>query len=341
MHIDQKHQKEKIMTTDVMSFSKEALDLDEDAEVERIIKMLRETALSRFHRQGAVVGISGGVDSAVVLALSALAFGAGRVIGVMLPERESSEECFRLAQEQADLLGVRTVKEDITPSLNGFGCYQRRNEAVRKLFPQFDEDWKLKILLPNDLLQQGSLNIFQLVVQDPEGFEFRQRMPLTEFRQIISASNFKQRCRMAMLFYHAELNNYALIGTANKNEYELGFFVKYGDGGSDISPISHLFKTQVYQLARYLDVLEEIQHCSPTTDTYPGPGSQEEFLYRIPFDLLDTIWLGYEMGVPAAQIAEAIRLEADQVERVIRDIVGKKQTTDYLRSPVVDKHNCE
>ncbi|MHC1785426.1 MAG: NAD(+) synthase [Anaerolineaceae bacterium] len=329
------------MKTDSIPFSKEALNLDEGAEVERIIKMMRQTVLQRFHRQGAVVGISGGVDSAVVLALSTVAFGSERVVGIMMPEKESSDESVRLAQEQADLLGVRTVTEDITSSLIGSGCYRRRDDAVRRLFPQFGEGWSLKIVLPNDLLEQGTLNVFQLVLHDPQGIEYRKRLPVQEFRQIVAASNFKQRARMSMLYYHAELKNYAVIGTANKNEHDLGFFVKYGDGGCDVNPIAHLFKTQVYHLAEYLGVMEEIQKRTPTTDTYPGAGSQEEFFYRIPFELLDTIWMGYEMEIPEAQLAQSADLQAGQVERVIRDIASKKRTTEYLRAPVIDFNNRE
>jgi NAD+ synthase len=329
------------MEEGLRDFSRTELDLDVSAETERIVNMLRQTVLQRFHRQGAVVGISGGVDSAVVLGLCVRAFEPQRVVGIMMPEKESSQESVRLAQEQADKFGVRTVNEDISGALDGAGCYLRRDEAVRRLFPKYGEGWSIKIVLPNDLLSQGSLNVFQLVLHDPQGMEHRQRLPLNEFRQIVAASNFKQRTRMSMLYFHAELNNYAVIGTANKNEHELGFFVKYGDGGSDVSPIEHLFKTQIYQLARYLGVSEEIQARTPTTDTYPGAGSQEEFFYRIPFQLLDAIWLGFEKGASEEQIARAVGLETEQVERVIRDIVSKKRTTAYLRAPVVEMNSYE
>lgn len=329
------------MEEEILNFSKTALDLDAAAETDRIVNMLRQTVQQRFHRQGAVVGVSGGVDSAIVLGLCARAFEPHRVVGIMMPEKESSQESVTLAQKQADKYGIRTVNEDISGALEGAGCYLRRDEAVRRLFPDFGEGWSIKIVLPNDLLKQGSLNVFQLVLHDPKGIEHRQRLPLNEFRQIVAASNFKQRTRMSMLYYHAELNNYAVIGTANKNEHELGFFVKYGDGGSDVSPIEHLFKTQIYQLARYLGVLEEIQARTPTTDTYPGAGSQEEFFYRIPFQLLDAIWLGFDKGVAEAQIAKAVGLETEQVERVIRDIVSKKRTTEYLRAAVVEMNTYE
>lgn len=312
-----------------------ALNLDAEAETGRIIELLRETVLHKFRRQGAVVGISGGIDSAVVLALCVKAFEPQRVLGVLLPEKESSPDSEALALTLAQCFGVRTVREDISPALDGYGCYRRRDEAVKRVFPQYDSGWNVKIVLPGDLLSQGSLNLFQLVVTDPQGTEYRQRLPLNEYRQIVAASNFKQRTRMTMLYYHAELNNYSVIGTGNKNEHQLGFFVKYGDGGSDVSPIEHLFKTQIFQLARYLNVPEEIQKRTPTTDTYPGAGSQEEFFYRIPFHTLDSIWLGFEQGATKEEISSALGLEAEQVERVIRDIVSKQRATAYLRSPVL------
>jgi NAD+ synthase len=107
----------------------------------------------------------------------------------------------------------------------------------------------------------------------------RKSRALREYLQIVAASNLKQRTRMSTLYYHAEMRNYAVIGTANKNEHDQGFFVKYGDGGVDIQPIAHLFKTQVYQLARYLGVPEEIQQRPPTTDTYSASCTQEEFSF--------------------------------------------------------------
>jgi NAD+ synthase len=143
---------------------------------------------------------------------------------------------------------------------------------------------------------------------------------------------------MSMLYYHAELRNYAVMGTANKNEYDLGFFVKYGDGGVDTQPIGHLFKTQIYQLAKYLNIPEEIQQRTPTTDTYPGGSTQEEFFYRVPFEILDAVWLGHEQGVANAEIAQALDLTVEQVERIVGDLVSKAHATIYLRRPPLNVH---
>jgi NAD+ synthase len=313
------------------AFGRQSLDLNIAQEAERIITNLREGVHQTLRRQGVVLGISGGIDSSVVLALCVKAIGPERIVALLLPEGESSPESATLALMLAEHYGVKTLTEDISGALEGFGCYQRRNEAIQRLFPDFSLGWGAKITLPGNLLEKETLNIFSLTVTNPEGQEFSKRLPPRDYCQIVAASNFKQRSRMSMLYYHAELNNYAVIGTPNKNEHMLGFFVKYGDSGIDISPIGHLFKTQVYQLARYLDVPEEILKRPPTSDTYPGGSTQEEFFFRLPFDILDTVWLGYDRGIPHEAIAQGLNLTTEQVERVINDIIRKQRTTAYLR----------
>ena len=318
-------------------FDRNALVLDVEEEARQIIDGLRRSVHQTLRRQGAIVGISGGIDSSVVLALCARAFGPQRVVGVLLPEKDSSPDSAVLAQKLARHYDVQTVTEDITAALEGLGCYQRRDEAIARVFPEYAPGWKAKIVLPGNLLEQETLNFFSLTVISPDGRELNKRLPLREYYQVVAASNFKQRTRMAMLYYHAELRNYAVIGTANKNEHDLGFFVKYGDGGVDVAPIVHLFKSQVFQLARYLGVPEEIQKRVPTTDTYSAESTQEEFFFRIPFDVLDVVWSGYERGVSSEELAEALALSTEQVERVIADIIRKQRTTAYLRTPPVEK----
>ena len=156
-------------------------------------------------------------------------------------------------------------------------------------------------------------------------------LPPGEFREIVAASNFKQRTRMAMLYYHAELNNYAVAGTANKNEQDMGFFVKYGDGGVDVKPIEHLYKTQVYQLAEFLDVPENIRSRTPTTDTYSAPTTQQDFFFRLPFETMDLLWYAKENQVPAAEAGRVMNLSEEQVMRAYNDFARKRRTTKYLR----------
>ena len=316
-----------------MSQLTEALEIDPKAETERIVTTLRESVHRVMRRRGAVVGISGGVDSSVVLALSVKAFGPERVAAIMMPERESAADTERLSRSVARHFGVEPILDDMTPALDGFGCYRRRDEAIRRLFPEYDPraGYKAKIALPPGLLDRDDLNVFVLTVIAPTGETSSRQLPLEEYLQIVAASNFKQRSRMAMLYYHAEVRHFAVVGTANKNEHEQGFFVKFGDGGVDIRPIAHLFKTQVYRLAEYLDVPEEIRRRPPTTDTYSAASTQEEFFFRLPFPLLDVLWSAQERNVPIDTVAAEAGLTVEQVRRVFRDLDRKRRMTEYLR----------
>lgn len=314
-----------------MNFSKELVKINPEAETEKIVSKMRSDMVQLIKKRGAVVGISGGIDSSVVLALCVKAFGAGKVLGIMMPETDSSPDNFVLARELAAKYKVEYIIEDMTPALYGFGAYQRRDEAVRKIFPEYNMSYKVKIGLPQNILEKDSLNLFHLTIISPEGEEKTARLPVHEYLQIVAASNFKQRSRMCMLYYHAEMRNYAVIGTGNKNEHELGFFVKYGDGGTDLKPIVHLFKTNIYQLAEYLEIPDEIRKRVPTTDTYSAEQTQEEFFFKLPFEILDAIWYGWEHGYSTEGIAEAMQLSPNQVQNVINDIMRKKAATEYLR----------
>lgn len=320
-----------------MSFNKHVLTIDPAAETERLVAYLRQTVRRDMHRYGGVVGISGGVDSSVTLALCVRAFGADRVAAIIMPERDSDPISQTLARELAQQYGVEPVVEDITPTLEGFGCYARRDEAIRRVFPEYDSaaGYKAKIVLPTNMLDEDTLNFFSLTIIDPAGEPRTQRLSLQDYFQIVAASNFKQRTRMSLLYYHAELHNYAVIGTANKNEHDQGFFVKYGDGGVDVKLLAHLFKTQVYQLAEYLEVPEKIRSRPPTTDTYSAPTTQEEFFFRLPFETMDLLWYAQEHQVPLAEVAQIMGLTEVQVQRAFDDFNRKEHTTAYLRMPPV------
>ena len=314
-----------------MNFSKDAISIDPVKEFGEITLKLKDDVTKKLKKRGAVVGISGGIDSSVVLALCAKTFGPDRVLGVMMPENDSNPDSLELAKKLSAKFNTKYVVENMTEAVAGFGCYKRRDEAIKNVFPEFNSTYKAKIILPTNLLEKETLNVFHLTIIGPDGKEKSERLPLKEYLQIVAASNFKQRSRMCMLYYHAESRNYAVIGTGNKNEHEQGFFVKYGDGGADIKPIAHLFKTQVFQLAEYLEVPEEIRKRTPTTDTYSAEQTQEEFFYRVPFAILDRVWFGWEKGVPAEDIASALGLSKENVESIIHDTQRKIRTTEYLR----------
>jgi len=283
-----------------------------------------------------VAGISGGIDSSVCFALAAKAFGPDRVLGVMLPEKDSSPESEMLARELGAKFGVKIIKEEITDALSGFGCYERRDEAVKRVFPEYDPaDWKMKIGVRQSGLFSNLPPIFYLTIIDDKGNVKDKILPAREYLQIVAASNFKQRTRMSMLYYHAEALHYAVIGTPNKHEQEQGFFVKYGDGAGDVMPIGNLYKTQVYQLAEYLGVPKGIIERTPTTDTYSAEQTQEEFFYQLPFHLMDRFWYGFENGYPASEVAPVMGETTERVEALYRNFERKRNTTEYLRMPPV------
>jgi NAD+ synthase len=310
----------------------DSIYLDANSETEKLTAALKDIVAFKLKKRGAVVGVSGGIDSSVVLALCAKTFGPDKVLAVMMPERDSSPESKELATLLCEKFKVPYILEDITDAVNGFGCYTRRDEAVKRVFPEYDpKTYKMKIVLKDDKEAKGKLNLFYLTIIAPDGTVKSQRLPLAEYLQIVAASNFKQRSRTNMLYYHAEAKNYAVIGTGNKNEHEQGFFVKYGDGGADVKPIAHLFKTQVYQLAEFLGVPEEIRKRTPTTDTYSAEQTQEEFFYKMPFEIMDRIWDGWEKGVSSDLIAKVLNVPQAHVDVTINDIRQKIQTTEYLR----------
>lgn len=320
-------------------FTKDIILLDNVEEVtNKIIQKLQQDVLHNLKRLGAVVGTSGGIDSSVCLALTAKAFGPEKVLGIIMPEKDSNQDSEMLAKELAATFKVRTIKEDITSALAGFRCYERRDDAVRRVFHEYDPmTYKMKIGIKQTGLSNNLPPVFSLTIIDNKGNQEDKILPVKEYLAIVAASNFKQRSRMSMLYFHAEALHYAVVGTPNKHEQEQGFFVKYGDGGADVMPIGNLYKTQVYQLAKYLGVPKGIIERTPTTDTYSAEQTQEEFFFQLPYGLMDIYWYGFENGYSAEEVAGVMEESTDQVKALFSNFERKKRTTDYLRmSPVRD-----
>ena len=303
------------------------IDLEEAAN--SISQFIRESVLGTLKRRGAVVGMSGGIDSSVVSALCVRALGPERVLGLFMPERDSSGDSLRLGRMLAAHMGIRTQVEDIAPALEGLGCYERQLEAIRMAVPEYGPGWRCKLTIPS-LLEGERLNITSLTVADPAGNQRTVRMPPAAYLQMVAATNFKQRTRKMMEYYHADRLHYAVAGTPNLLEYDQGFFVKQGDGAADFKPIAHLYKSQVYAKARHLGLPDEICSRAPTTDTFSLSQSQEEFYFALPYKEMDVCLWGYDHGRPAAEIAPQVKLTAEQVERVYRDIEAKRRVSKYL-----------
>jgi len=317
------------MTATTPVFSPAVLELDGAAETERTAQAIRRQVLGRLRRKGAVLGLSGGIDSSVAAALCVRALGAERVLGLLMPERDSSPDSLELGHMLAEHLGIRAILEDVSEVLEAAGCYRRRDEAIRSVFGEYTPGCKSKIVL-SSLFEGSPYRVFSVVVELPDGRLDRRRLPLAAYQQIVAATNFKQRVRKMMEYYHADRLRYAVVGTPNRLEYDQGFFVKNGDGAADLKPIAHLYKTQVYRLAEHLGIPEAIRLRPPTTDTYSLEQSQEEFFFSVSYDKMDLCLWAKDHGVTADDAASAAGLTAEQVELVYADIDAKRNATRYL-----------
>jgi NAD+ synthase len=308
------------------------LALDPAEATRRIVDALREQVGERLKRRGLIVGMSGGVDSSLCAALAVRALGSARVFALFMPELDSDPDSLTLATSCARRLGIDSAVEDIGPILDACGCYRRRDDAIRKLVPDFGVGWRCKIALGGNRLDSDRLNVFHLVVESPDGNTRSIRLPHEEYRTIVAATNFKQRIRKMMEYYHADRLHYAVLGTPNRLEYDQGFFVKGGDGLADVKPIAHLYKCQVYQLAEYLGVPEEVVSRPSTTDTYSLPQSQEEFYFNLPMPVMDRILHAHNAGAGVEEAALSLGYESGQIERAYREIERKRATTRYLHT---------
>ena len=313
-------------------FSKDVLIIDAEKEVEKITKRLRSFLTNQLKRRGLIVALSGGIDSSVTTALSVKALGQDRVLALLMPEQHSSDDTLELSSLVADHFGVNKVHEDISNILKSVGFYKRYDEAVRMVIPEYGDGWKSKIVTPNVTETKG-FNLFSIVVQSPDNTIIKKRLPLKAYLEIVAATNFKQRTRKMLEYYHADRLNFAVTGTPNRLEYDQGFFVKLGDGAADVKPIAHLYKTQVYQLAEYLGVPERIRERPPTTDTYSLSQGQDEFYFSLPYDKMDLCLYGKNNEISVEIVAEHLDLEPEQIQRVYDDIDTKRLTTRYLHLP--------
>jgi len=310
----------------LMKFSPEVLNIDVEEEIRKLSESIRNAVRGSLRRKGAVIAVSGGIDSSTCAALCTRALGKDNVLALFLPERDSSSDALRLGRMVAERCQMPAMTETIEPMLSAAGCYQRQIEAIRMVFPNYGEGWKSKIVLPS-ILKSDRLNVSYLTVQTPTGETKSERLSLAAYLQLVAATNFKQRTRTMMAYFHADRLNYAVCGTPNRLEYDQGFFVKGGDGLADFKPIAHLYKTQVYALARALNVPDEICRRNPTTDTFSLPQTQEEFYFALPYPQMDLCLYAHNHNIPAGEVAPVVGITAEQVTRVFNDIESKRRTT--------------
>ena len=306
------------------------LNFDMADTADRISRKMREIVSATLLRRGCVVAVSGGIDSSVCAALATLAMGKEKVFALILPERDSSPRSKELGVQLCEHLGIQYEVKDIDSTLEAIDCYRWRDDAIRSVFPDYRDGWKNKIVISQNLLDLDRINFFKIVVENPRGGRMEKRIPVSAYLQIVAATNFKQRIRKTLEYFHADRLNYSVVGTPNRLEYDQGFFVKNGDGAADIKPIAHLYKSQVYELGRFLGVPKSICAAKPTTDTYSLSQGQDEFYFVLPYDRMDLILCGLNGGITAEVVAKEAGLTAEQVKRVFRDIRTKRSTTRPL-----------
>jgi NAD+ synthase len=304
------------------------LAINFDEEVDRITQKMRQILSKKLHRRGFVIAMSGGIDSSVCAALAVRALGPKKVFGLLMPEQDSSAVSGSLGKLLAEHLEIEYTVDNIAPTLDAIGCYQWRDDAIRQVFPEYTSEWKNKIVIAGGM--EGQINHYNIVVENPQGERFEEMLPLKAYLTIVAATNHKQRIRKTLEYFHADRLNYAVIGTPNRLEYDQGFFVKNGDGSADIKPISHLYKSQVYALAKHMGLPDAICNSTPTTDTYSLEQGQDEFYFALPYQKMDIALWCLNNGKTEAELAKKIGISEEQARYVYQDILAKRRTTRYL-----------
>jgi NAD+ synthase len=314
-----------------MNLNLDVLKINPAKETEEVSGFIKDQVKSIYRRRGVVVGLSGGIDSAVVASIAVLAVGKSNVVGLILPEKESNPVSRQFAAKQAKALGIEFREIDITPTVDSVGSYSWRDEYINKLIPEYVPGYKYNISLPTDLLDRDAYSFYVLQVQMPDGSVKKKRLKFDEFRTITAFASIKIRSRMIQLYWEAERRNLVVAGTTNRTELILGDFCKYGDGGTDIEALAPLYKNQVYQIADYLKIIKEIKDRVPSPDTFSLPVSDQEFYFRIPFDKLDLLLYAWEHEVSEAETADVLGFSEDTVKRAFRDFTSKNRATAHLR----------
>jgi NAD+ synthase len=267
---------------------KDSLKIKQPEKVVGAISIFIKDSITKFNRDGGVIGISGGIDSALSAFLAVKAVGNKNVLAFFMPERDSSSQSGKSAKLIADTLNINFKRIDLTDVLDKIGVY-KLVPSPRFIPRRIQEKY---VLSKYKKFQDENETTFLKSLKGGEGID--------ELKRGIAYHRIKHRLRMVMWYYYAELYNYLVIGCCNKTEKLTGYFVKYGDSGSDIDPIAALYKTQVKELARFIGVPEQIIEKSPSPDLMPG--MTDEFALQMKYENLDMILYGFEHKIPEAEI---------------------------------------
>jgi NAD+ synthase len=301
---------------------------------EQLSAFIKETVRNRFRKDGIIIGVSGGIDSAVISALCVEAVGPERVFGLILPEKESSPSSSELGIDLCRALKIRYEEVPITPMLESFDIYSRKEALIKELFPQYDPEINTTSLSrPPMIAAEKVLNIPSLILLKDRKAIGTKRLSASQFFYVLSLQNVKQRTRMIVEYQYAEKMNYAVCGTTNKTEFLTGFFVKYGDGGVDLEPIANCYKTQVYKLAELLHIDPRIISRSPSPDTWSHFTSDEEVSLRLPYTILDLLLYAEENNIPEEIVQRNTRLDKQQIDWAYKHISSLKNAAKVLQEP--------
>lgn len=296
------------------------------------IRSFIKSQISSFKKKGVVLGVSGGIDSAVALTLCVQELGKENVYGILLPEKESAPSSRTLGAEICESLGVQYEEVPISPILESLNIYEKKEQIIKRTCPEYDPRiHKTSLVLP-DFLNQGLLNVpYIWLIKDGETIA-KYRLKANDYLELIGLQGVKQRSRMVIQYMYAEKLNYVVCGTTNKTELVLGQFVKYGDGGVDLEPLADCYKMQIYALGKFLNVNEEIMKRPPSADTWSHYTTDEEFYWRMPIHVMDQLLYSQEHHLPLHVIEKNTGLPRDKIEKAQRHINKIRDTTEYVRA---------
>ena len=235
------------------------LEINPEETTETIIEFIRSYT-ENAGVKSVVIGLSGGIDSAVVTKLAIMALGKENVYALFMPELSTPMEDFEHVRLLSNEFGISYETIDISPMIH----------SIRKIY--------------------------------------------SEKMDAVALGNIKSRLRMLLWYGYANSKKSLVCGCSNKTELLIGYFTKYGDGGSDFMPIGDLYKTQVYQIAEHIGIPRPIIKKAPSAGLWKGQTDEKEL--GIPYEKLDRILYGLERKMPVDKIVEIADIDEQEVIRV-------------------------